>query len=160
MSDAGLSSVLFEKTGPHVALVTINRPEARNAINGEVAEALEAIVARTEADETVRAVVLTGAGGKARFQQFAKRSSSTTSPIASLPRSHFARARIYSDLTHEVCRLFPMRRRKRRRRYARCPRGLFIPPQRTWAERQTVLTSYASSPAAIQSLSWLALRRS
>ena len=56
--------VLFEKKGPHVALVTINRFEARNAVNGAVAEAIEGIVESTENDTDIRAVVLTGTGGK------------------------------------------------------------------------------------------------
>lgn len=58
-------TVLFERRPGHVALVTINRPEARNAINGAVTMALDAIVAETEADPDVWVIVLTGAGGKA-----------------------------------------------------------------------------------------------
>ncbi|RYI86063.1 MAG: enoyl-CoA hydratase, partial [Acetobacteraceae bacterium] len=58
MSDA----VLFEIAEPHIALVTINRPEARNAVNGAVAAGLEAAVERVEADPDLWAVVLTGAG--------------------------------------------------------------------------------------------------
>ena len=58
MTDA----VLFEIAEPHVALVTINRPEARNAVNGAVAAGLEAAVERVEADPELWAVVLTGAG--------------------------------------------------------------------------------------------------
>jgi enoyl-CoA hydratase/carnithine racemase len=50
---------------PHVALVTINRPQARNAINGEVARELENAVRATEANADIWAVVLTGAGGQA-----------------------------------------------------------------------------------------------
>ena len=50
--------VLFERIGAHVALVTLNRPEKRNAVNGAVAVAMEAIVRRTEADDTIRAVIL------------------------------------------------------------------------------------------------------
>jgi len=42
----------------HVALVTLDRPEARNAVNANVATELGAILARTEADGEVRAVVL------------------------------------------------------------------------------------------------------
>lgn len=49
----------------HVALVTLNRPEARNAVNPAAAEQLEAIVDLTEAREDIWVVVLTGAGGKA-----------------------------------------------------------------------------------------------
>lgn len=63
--DAAEAPVLFEKRGAHVAVVTINRPEARNAINGDVAEALEATVRTIEADDVLRVAVLTGAGGRA-----------------------------------------------------------------------------------------------
>lgn len=60
---AGLTeAVLFEIVAPHIALVTLNRPEARNAVNGAVARAMEAIVDRIEVDAEIRAVVLTGAG--------------------------------------------------------------------------------------------------
>lgn len=50
-----------------VALVTLNRPEVRNAVNGELARALEAIVLDTEADPDVWGVVLTAAGGLIRL---------------------------------------------------------------------------------------------
>jgi enoyl-CoA hydratase len=46
----------------HVAVVTLNRPEVRNAVNGELARALEAVVLDTEADPDVWSVVITGAG--------------------------------------------------------------------------------------------------
>jgi enoyl-CoA hydratase/carnithine racemase len=58
MTDA----VLFEIAEPHIALVTINRPEARNAVNGAVATVLEAIVERIEQDPEIWAAILTGAG--------------------------------------------------------------------------------------------------
>ncbi len=57
-----MAAVLYEVVEPHIALVTINRPEARNAINGAVAEGLEAAVDRSEADPDIWAVILTGAG--------------------------------------------------------------------------------------------------
>jgi enoyl-CoA hydratase len=43
-------------------VLTINRPEARNAINGEVANGLEAAIDRFEADGELWTAVLTGAG--------------------------------------------------------------------------------------------------
>ncbi|MCJ2187615.1 enoyl-CoA hydratase-related protein [Novosphingobium beihaiensis] len=64
MEQQSHEAVLYEKMGAHVALVTINRPEARNAVNGAVAEAIEGIVKSVEADGDIRAVVLTGSGGK------------------------------------------------------------------------------------------------
>jgi len=60
-----MSAVTVERLPGHVALVTIDRPEARNAVNGDVASGLEAAVDATEADDDIRAVVLTGAGHEA-----------------------------------------------------------------------------------------------
>ena len=45
-----------------VGLLTINRPEARNAVNQAVAEGMEAAIDRLEEDDDVWAGVLTGAG--------------------------------------------------------------------------------------------------
>ena len=42
-----------------VAVITLNRPEARNAVNGDVAAGLEAAVDRMEADEQVWVGILT-----------------------------------------------------------------------------------------------------
>ena len=47
-----------------IALLTINRPKALNALNGAVLEALGAAVSRLEDEESVRCVVVTGAGSK------------------------------------------------------------------------------------------------
>lgn len=47
-----------------VARVTLNRPQAANSINLELARALLQALDRCEADSHVRAVVLTGAGAK------------------------------------------------------------------------------------------------
>lgn len=49
--------VLYE-VADHIALVTLNRPDKRNAINGAVATALDWIVKTVEADDTVRAAIL------------------------------------------------------------------------------------------------------
>jgi enoyl-CoA hydratase/carnithine racemase len=51
--------VLFEMLAEHIALVTLNRPDKRNAVNGEVAARMAEIVARTENDPDVRVVILT-----------------------------------------------------------------------------------------------------
>lgn len=64
MQDSTTMPLQIEKRDDHVALVTINRPEARNAINSAVAQGFDAIVQETERDPNVWAVVLTGAGGK------------------------------------------------------------------------------------------------
>lgn len=48
-----------------IALVRINRPEVRNAINAQVQADLRAALGRLREDDSVGAVVLTGAGDKA-----------------------------------------------------------------------------------------------
>jgi crotonobetainyl-CoA hydratase len=49
----------------HTLLVTLNRPDAMNAVNAEVSAVVGAAVERAEHDEEVRALVLTGAGNRA-----------------------------------------------------------------------------------------------
>jgi enoyl-CoA hydratase len=56
--------VLRERRG-HVELLTINRPEARNAMNRAAAIALGGALDECEGDDDVWVVVLTGAGDKA-----------------------------------------------------------------------------------------------
>src|SRR4051812_50141337 len=46
-----------------VLVVTIDRPEARNAVNVAVAEGIAAALDRLDGDDGLRAGVLTGAGG-------------------------------------------------------------------------------------------------
>jgi enoyl-CoA hydratase/carnithine racemase len=48
-----------------VAVVTVNRPEARNAMTFEMYEGLHALCERLDADAGVRVVILRGAGDKA-----------------------------------------------------------------------------------------------
>lgn len=55
--------VLFEVVDEHIGLVTLNRPDKRNAVNGAVARRLDAIVRQTEADPAIWAVVITSAEG-------------------------------------------------------------------------------------------------
>lgn len=55
--------VLFEIVDGNVAVVTLNRPERRHAVNGDVARMLDAIVKRTESDDAIRVVILTSNGG-------------------------------------------------------------------------------------------------
>jgi enoyl-CoA hydratase/carnithine racemase len=62
--DMAEEPVLYERRGA-AALVTINRPQARNAVNGAVAAALLDGYRRFEADADARVLVLTGAGDQA-----------------------------------------------------------------------------------------------
>lgn len=57
--------VTLDKIAPHIALVTLNRPEARNAISAAATHAMHEIVDRTEADPDIWITILTGAGEQA-----------------------------------------------------------------------------------------------
>jgi enoyl-CoA hydratase len=46
-----------------VAVITINRPEARNAVNGEVARGIAEAVDEADGSKDVQVLILTGAGG-------------------------------------------------------------------------------------------------
>jgi enoyl-CoA hydratase len=46
----------------NIAVLTLNRPEARNAISPEVSQAMAGLLDAIETDDELRAVVLTGAG--------------------------------------------------------------------------------------------------
>jgi enoyl-CoA hydratase len=52
-------AVDFEQRGP-LALVKINRPEARNAVNSAVAHGIEEAIDKIEADDTIWVGILTG----------------------------------------------------------------------------------------------------
>ena len=55
---------IFETDGP-LAILTFNRPEARNAMTWEMYEALVDACERVDRDAAVRVLILRGAGGKA-----------------------------------------------------------------------------------------------
>ena len=57
-------TLLFEQRG-RVGVITINRPDKRNALNIKTREEGAALLDRLRADETVGVVVITGAGDKA-----------------------------------------------------------------------------------------------
>jgi enoyl-CoA hydratase len=58
-----MSEAVLTEVSDGVAVITINRPEARNAVNGEVARGIAAAMDEADASNDVRVIVLTGAGG-------------------------------------------------------------------------------------------------
>ena len=88
-------SLLVERDGA-VATLTLNRPEQRNAISYEMWQGLPAIFAELDADETVRAVLLTGAGEKAFSAGADIKDFEET-------RSTPDRARNYRQAVHDAC---------------------------------------------------------
>ena len=58
-----MSDHLIETFDDGIATLTMNRPEARNAMTGDMMGAMNEALPRLAADSSVRCVVLTGAGG-------------------------------------------------------------------------------------------------
>lgn len=58
-----MSDVLLWEKAEGVATLTLNRPEQRNALNRELGEALVETIMAAGSDDSVRCIVLTGAGG-------------------------------------------------------------------------------------------------
>ncbi len=58
-----MSYILVEKPGPHVTLITLNRPERMNAMAFDVMIPLRERIEEVSVDNETRVVVLTGAGG-------------------------------------------------------------------------------------------------
>ncbi len=57
-------NILLEKDG-HIALITLNRPEVRNALDPRTWAEIRSAVRDCRFDRDVRVVIITGAGGKA-----------------------------------------------------------------------------------------------
>ncbi len=56
-----MSAVLYEVAN-HIGVITINRPDARNAVNGDVASGIEAAIDELEADAETWVGIITGVG--------------------------------------------------------------------------------------------------
>src|ERR1035441_2741417 len=62
-SEAVMADAVVTEVADGIAVITINRPGARNAGNGEVARGIAAAVDDLDARSDVRVLVLTGAAG-------------------------------------------------------------------------------------------------
>jgi 2-(1,2-epoxy-1,2-dihydrophenyl)acetyl-CoA isomerase len=95
---------LIETVEDGVATLTMNRPEARNALSAEMQKGLSDAIPRLAADPKVRAVVITGAGGAfcagGDVKGFAARTSGAgaNEPLDIEKRAHDLRAGT------EICR--------------------------------------------------------
>jgi enoyl-CoA hydratase len=58
-----MPNAVLTEVSDGIAVITINRPQARNAVNGDVARGIAAAVEEFDASNDVRVLVLTGAGG-------------------------------------------------------------------------------------------------
>lgn len=96
MADA----ILYENRG-RVAIITLNRPESRNAINREVREGLIAAWERFAHDGEARVAILTGAGDKA-FCAGADLKEMAQTKLGSLPRNFLPTLNVNIHVTKPV----------------------------------------------------------
>ena len=54
--------LLFERLSPQIAVITLNRPEKRNVISGEIAQGLRDAIQTVENDPLLRVAILTAKG--------------------------------------------------------------------------------------------------
>lgn len=64
MSHFQFKNIIYDKKKDHVAEITINRPEQRNALNLETMRELTEAFQNAESDNSIGVVVLTGSGDK------------------------------------------------------------------------------------------------
>ena len=94
-----MADELLYEVNDGVATVTLNRPDQRNALNGELLAALVEAMKKARDDDEVRAVVLTGAGDKVFCAGADLGGFAADAPLVD---KHFA-----SDLFLEFFRLMP-----------------------------------------------------
>ncbi len=96
------TTLLVDVDDSGIATVTINRPDKLNALNADVIDDLDAFFSRAETDESIKGIILTGAGEKsfvagadiARFREldgpsgrlFADRGQAVFNRIENLPK--------------------------------------------------------------------------
>ncbi|VEG52210.1 enoyl-CoA hydratase/isomerase [Mycolicibacterium aurum] len=91
---------------PELAVLTLNRPETLNALSYELVEALHAALDDLAADNTVRAVVLTGAGrGFCSGLDLSAPSPTEAGGGTEFPRSGMRWQERIADLTAKIHRL-------------------------------------------------------
>ncbi|MBV8688500.1 MAG: enoyl-CoA hydratase/isomerase family protein [Candidatus Eremiobacteraeota bacterium] len=64
-SITGYETILFDRNSEHVATLTLNRPKVLNALNAQLLSELRAALEQLDADEEIRAIVITGSGDRA-----------------------------------------------------------------------------------------------
>lgn len=85
-------TVDLERQGP-VGVITLNRPEALNALSLEMLDQLDTVLDAVERDTEIRALVITGAGGKA---------FSAGADIGVMREASALEARAYAQRGHKV----------------------------------------------------------
>lgn len=80
-----MTDLVLEERDGHVVIATLNRPDVMNALNFPTLLELRALCARLREDDTVRAVIFTGAGERA-FSAGADLKERKTMPAEKVPQ--------------------------------------------------------------------------
>ncbi len=88
----GYENVLFE-VKDNVGILTINRPKVLNALNPQTLDEIGDVVEKVSKDESVRVLVITGAGDKAFV---------AGADISEFPKMTPLQAKIFSEKGHKV----------------------------------------------------------
>ena len=86
MAPTSTPTALYEPSPEGIAVITINRPKSRNAVNAATARLLAEAFQKFDKDDTQKVCVFTGAGGEAfcagyDLHEVAESSSSSSSNI-------------------------------------------------------------------------------
>ena len=92
-------NLLLERDGA-VAIVTLNRPKVLNALNNQTLAELSACMATLKADESVRAIILTGAGEKSFVAGADITELATQSPVEG--QAHARRGQLIFDAIEQL----------------------------------------------------------
>ena len=86
-------NILFE-VQDGVGLLTFNRPKSMNALNPQTLREAAAVVAQVKQDDSIGALVLTGAGDK---------SFVAGADISEFPKMNSLQAKLFADLGQDLC---------------------------------------------------------
>lgn len=88
----GYENILFE-VKDRVGVLTFNRPKALNALNPKTLDELDDVIERVRRDESIRVLVLTGAGEKAFV---------AGADISEFPKMNPLQARVFAEKGQEI----------------------------------------------------------
>lgn len=91
--------IVFETLEPGIFLLTIDRPKALNALNGDTLDEIAAAIAHVGADAAARALLVTGAGDRAFV---------AGADIAQMQNFNAAQAQAFSEKGHRTFRALEM----------------------------------------------------
>ncbi len=81
--------LLYEKRDPHIAIITLNRPEKKNAMSSALGDALKAAWVRARDDDDVWSIILTGSGDSfCAGGDLAENIARARGELPARPRSH------------------------------------------------------------------------